>query len=163
MNGSFDTAKKSGQIEELENATSPADPTPAQKAAVMRYYVNNAMERLGGSKALQTLPNREVAAAFADALVRFGPNGGADLIRAALVERMERNGREFPIEYKTARESRIGPNPFADLKDLLKDQKEIGLFLESLQSQRDKKVKGSANEKGEYIRNQHFRYEALYP
>lgn len=127
MNGSFDTAKKSGQIEELENATSPADLTPAQKAAVMQYYVNNAMERLGGSKALQTLPNREVVAAFADALVRFGPN------------------------------------PFADLKDLLKDQKEIGLFLESLKSQRDKKVKGSANEKGEYIRNQHFRYEALYP
>lgn len=159
----LDQAKQSGEVKGLENAKNPADLTAAQKALVMRYYLNHAMQRIDGSKVLQDLPNREMAAALSDTLVRFGPYGGADMIRAALVKRMKQNGKAVPPDYETAKESRLGPHPFADLQELLKNKKEIGPFLEELKEQRDKKVAGTKNENGERKRNKHFRFEDLYP
>ena len=98
----------------------------------------------------------------ADALVRFGPSGGAQIIRDAITGRMKDKDMAIPDYYKDAH-GRLGQAPLKDLKALLKDNKEVGQFLEKLQKQRDGKIEGTQHEAGERNRNRHFRFESLYP
>ncbi len=125
--------------------------------------VSNDCEWLEGSKVLQDLPNKHVAAALADTVVRFGKNGGADIIRGALIERLKANEKKFPAEYETAQGGRLGPGPLADIKTLLQNKEEIAPFLEALRIQRERKVKGTSVEAAEQARNAYFRYEKIYP
>jgi len=158
----LDEAKRSGTIEGLDKVETPTDLTPTQHAAVMHYYLNDAFGRIDGAKVLQDMPNKEVAAAVSDTLVRYGKNGGAQIIRDAITDRMKEKNMEIPDYYKDA-QGRFGPAPLNDLKSLLKDNKEVGQFLEKLQDQRDKRVDDSPNKAGEMNRNRHFRFKSRYP
>ncbi len=162
LQGILDEAKASGTIDGLDNVKTPSDLTPTQHAAVTHYYLNEALGRVEGGKVLQDLPNKHVAAALADTVVRFGKNGGADIIRDAIKNRMIEKELSIPDYYKDAY-GRLGPAALKDLRTLLKDDAEIGRFLEKLQAQRNKKVEGTKHEAGENNRNLHFRYEELYP
>ena len=68
---------------ELDHVKSPSDLKPADVPRAVQHYFDSNLAKIGGAKALDSIPDSRVAAAVADTLYRDGPSKGAELVQTA--------------------------------------------------------------------------------
>ncbi|MBI3503428.1 MAG: peptidoglycan-binding protein [Proteobacteria bacterium] len=69
---------------ELDHVKTPADLKPADVPRAMQHYFDANLAKVGGAKALDTIPDPRVAAAIADTLYRSGPGPGTRIVQDAI-------------------------------------------------------------------------------
>ncbi len=69
---------------ELGHVKSPSDLKPADVPRAVQHYFDSNLAKIGGAKALDSIPDSRVAAAVADTLYRDGPGRGAELVQKAI-------------------------------------------------------------------------------
>ena len=131
----------------LKKNVKPADLTPLEKARVLEAYADYSLERIGGRKALDDMPDDLAAQAIFDTVVRHGPEGGSLVLRRAL-NAVLADG-EKPLSEGAGR---IGPQTQERFHAVLDDQNRRPAFYQALAAERLKQFPAEAA-RFEYFRD----------
>jgi hypothetical protein len=111
---------------------------------VYRAILDEALKQVGGSKALEQIPDKTTAAALGDAIFRHGKTGGAQVFQRAI---NAISPGAVPIG------TIIGPKTFPEIVRLAGDSKTRSQFLDAIAKQRKARVA----DQNEWTRFDHFR------
>jgi hypothetical protein len=120
----------------------PGDLKPAHVPRAMQQYFDTNLAKIGGAKALDTIPDPRVAAAIADTLYRDGPGKGANSVQNAV------EGAGVAV----SKDGVLGTRTMEAIRHLSVDPDSSRRFLDALGAAR------SAPQQGDKIRNDHFRF-----
>lgn len=68
----------------LKTVKTPRDLTLEQRLDIYGFYVDRGLAAVGGSEALERIPDKMVAAAVVDTLIRHGADGGTRILQQAI-------------------------------------------------------------------------------
>jgi len=116
-----------GKIKGIDKDTPPYKLTTDQRAQFYKSYFNDKLHSVGGSEALNQLPDRHAAQTLADTVYRQGQDGAAESIQSAA------NRVKLGI---VATDKKFGPDTFKAYKTLTDDSKTRDQFYKALAEER---------------------------
>ena len=132
----------------LENARTPSDLSPAQRAAIYRDYLDQALHGVGGHQALDRIGNIKAATALADTVFRFGTGGGARIVQQAI--------NEIAPGTIKAIDGKMGPETLTAFTRLASNPSTLARLLDEISRTRTRETRGAERD-----RNDHFRFPRL--
>jgi len=136
LEGTLNGLKSQGRLPNVPRDAAPQDLSTDTLPTVYDAYFDDALGPVGGSKALDDLPDERTAAATADTIFRHGPGNGTRAIQRTI----NRTGPN-----RLATDGYMGPNTYKAIGDVAKSPNTRRRFLKLLPQER-KRVMGEDNE-----------------
>lgn len=146
----LDRAKELLRDPEIAKVKAPKDLTPEQSAKVMHTYLADVLRTSGGAQALESLGDREAAAALAHTLYHHGRGAGAEAIQQAINDVHKAKGGKGDL---VPEDGLMGPQTFEAYRRLAADTKTKWSLIDKVADRRRKLVKSD-----EWKIVDHFRY-----
>ncbi|MBF0247746.1 MAG: hypothetical protein HQL36_06695 [Alphaproteobacteria bacterium] len=147
--GTLDDLIKRGKLSGIQAGTPPSSLTVDQRAQFYKAYFDEKLHSVGGSKALNGLPDRHSAQTLADTVYRQGHRGAAESIQKA-ANRVKPGAISLDM--------RFGPQTFEAYKALASDPKTRDRFYQALAEERWNYVQNlPGHGPGDKLRADYFR------
>jgi hypothetical protein len=127
LEGTLNGLKSQGRLPNVPRDAAPKDLSTDTLPKVYDAYFDDALGPVGGSKALDDLPDERTAAATADTIFRHGPGKGTRAIQRS-INRTDPN--------RLATDGYMGPNTYKAIGDVAKSPETRRSFLKRLPQER---------------------------
>jgi peptidoglycan hydrolase-like protein with peptidoglycan-binding domain len=127
LEGTLNGLKSQGRLPNVPRDAAPKDLSTDTLPKLYDAYFDDALGPVGGSKALDDLPDERTAAATADTIFRHGPRNGTRAIQRT-INRTDPN--------RLATDGYMGPNTYKAIPDLAKSPETRRSFLKILPQER---------------------------
>ncbi len=152
-------AKKNPKFaDRLKDIETPSDlkDHPELVPDIYDAYFDENLKEIGGSAGLDKVGNKYAAAAMGDTVFRHGRYGGAKILRNAVDDVLESQGKEpLKIDLSNGEELVVGEKILGGYSQLAKNPATLGPLLDAVAEGRKK----DKTEKGDLLRADYFRFE----